>query len=254
MARVPDDLPAEDVQAFLVKLCVTPTFTAHPTESRRRTVLDILARLGEVVRMGDERPLTREERESRESRILEAITLLWQTEEVRPRRPTVLDEVQTVLTIVGPSIFAVAPALHRELTRVFKQRYPNGRLRLGKVVEVHSWVGGDRDGNPNVTPDITRQTIARHRAVALTGYQRRVDQLAQDLSVASTRALITHELANLTSGRCERVARDRRRTGAPRPNRAVSSEAGVHLGAIAAHAGCCLGCAGGAAGHVRQRR
>ena len=106
MALVPDDLPVEDVQAFLANLCVTPTFTAHPTESRRRTVLDILARLGEVVRMGDERPLTREERENRESRILEAITLLWQTEEVRPRRPTVLDEVQTVLTIVGPSIRA----------------------------------------------------------------------------------------------------------------------------------------------------
>jgi phosphoenolpyruvate carboxylase len=60
---------------------------------------------------------------------------------------------------------------------------------------VHSWVGGDRDGNPNVTPDVTRQTIGRHRTLALTGYLRRVDQLGQELSVASTRALVTHELA-----------------------------------------------------------
>jgi phosphoenolpyruvate carboxylase len=195
IARIPADLPAEDVQAFLAQLCVTPTFTAHPTESRRRTVLDILARLGDVVREGEGRPLTREERSTREARILESITLLWQTEEVRPRRPTVLDEVQTVLTIVGPSIFAVAPAIHRELARTVKERYPREQLRQGKVVEVHSWVGGDRDGNPNVTPDVTRQTIGRHRAVALTGYLRRVERLGHELSIASTRALITHELA-----------------------------------------------------------
>lgn len=194
--HIPADRPVEEVRAFLAQLCVTPTFTAHPTESRRRTVLELLARLGDLVQLGDERPLTREEQTARESRLLEAITLLWQTEEVRPRRPTVLDEVQTVLTIVGPSIFAVAPELHAELARAFKQRYPNGRLPASRVVEVHSWVGGDRDGNPNVTPDVTRQTIGRHRAVALTGYLRRVDQLAADMSIASTRALITHELAN----------------------------------------------------------
>jgi phosphoenolpyruvate carboxylase len=194
MARVPADLPVEQVQAFLARLCVTPTFTAHPTESRRRAVLDLLARLGELVRIGGERPLTREERDSREKRILEAITLLWQTEEVRPRRPTVLDEVQSVLSIVGPSVFAVAPRLHAELARTFRQRYPTASPRIGPLLEVHSWVGGDRDGNPNVTPDVTRQTIGRHRSLALTGYLRRVDLLAQELTVASTRALVTHEL------------------------------------------------------------
>jgi phosphoenolpyruvate carboxylase len=194
MARVPDDRPADEVQSFLADLRVTPTFTAHPTESRRQTVLNLLARLGELVRLGDERPLTREERDAREKRLLEAITLLWQTEEVRPRRPTVLDEVQSVLSIVGPTLFAVTPALQAEVARTFAARYPQARSRPGRVLDVHSWVGGDRDGNPNVTPEVTRQTIARHRTLALTGYLRRVDQLAQDLSVASTRALVTHEL------------------------------------------------------------
>ncbi|MCC7368244.1 MAG: phosphoenolpyruvate carboxylase [Chloroflexi bacterium] len=196
VAAVPADMPVQDVQAFLAQLCVTPTFTAHPTESRRRTVLDLLARLGEVVRLGDGRTLTREEQSSREAKILEAITLLWQTEEVRPRRPTVLDEVQTVLSIVGPSIFRATPVIHRELRRAFGERYPHVQLRAGRVVEVHSWVGGDRDGNPNVTPEVTRQTIGRHRSVALTGYLRRVEQIGHELSVASTRALISHDLAN----------------------------------------------------------
>jgi phosphoenolpyruvate carboxylase len=195
VAAVPADRPVEEVQAFLADLCVTPTFTAHPTESRRRTVLELLARLGELVRLGDERPLTREERSAREARLLEAITLLWQTDEVRPRRPTVLDEVQTVLAIVGPSLFAVTPAIHAELARAFGERYPQTPPRPGRVLGVHSWVGGDRDGNPNVAPEVTRQTIARHRMLALTGYVRRVERLAQELSVASTRALVTHELA-----------------------------------------------------------
>ena len=195
LARVPADVPAAETQALLADLCVTPTFTAHPTESRRRAVLELLARLGELVRLGDGRVLTREEQATREAGILEAITLLWQTEEVRPRRPTVLDEVQSVLSIAGPSLFAVTPALHAELGRAFTARYPNAHLKSARVLEVHSWVGGDRDGNPNVTPEVTRQTIARHRTLALTGYLRRVEHLAQILTVGSTRALITHELA-----------------------------------------------------------
>jgi phosphoenolpyruvate carboxylase len=195
IGRVPADRTADEVQSFLADLCVTPTFTAHPTESRRRAVLDLLARLGGLVRLGGDRPLTREERGSREAGILEAITLLWQTEEVRPRRPTVLDEVQSVLSIVGPSLFAVTPALHAELSRTFAARYPQATGRAGRLLEVHSWVGGDRDGNPNVSPEVTRQTIARHRTLALTGYLRRVDQLAQELSVASTRASVTDDLA-----------------------------------------------------------
>ena len=222
--------------AFLSELCVTPTFTAHPTESRRRTVLDLLARLGELVRLGDERPLTREEHDSREQRILEAITLLWQTEEVRPRRPTVLDEVQSVLSIVGPSVFAVAPALHAELARAFAARYPNVRPRAGRVLEVHSWVGGDRDGNPNVTPEVTRQTIGAApdagpdrlpaaRRSAGPGSERRVDPGAGD-----------PRAGDLAAARRRRSARDRRRAGAAGPDRAVPPEARVHRRAAAADA------------------
>jgi phosphoenolpyruvate carboxylase len=188
LERIPDDLDPNVVADFISHVRVTPVFTAHPTESRRRTVLELLDRLGALVSEGDERPLTVEERTSRERRILEAITLLWQTEEVRPRRPTVLDEVTSVQTMVGPSLFAVAPALNAELRRVFERRYPGQPVPTPNVLEPHSWVGGDRDGNPNVTAEVTRQTIELHRATALTGYLRRVEQLAHDLSVASTRA------------------------------------------------------------------
>jgi phosphoenolpyruvate carboxylase len=192
--RLPGDLSADAVADFVSRVRVMPVYTAHPTESRRRTVLELLDRLGALVSQGDERPLTAEERTIRERRILEAITLLWQTEEVRPRRPTVLDEVASVQAMVGPSLFAVAPPLNAELRRVFERRYPGHPVPTVNVLEPHSWVGGDRDGNPNVTAEVTRQTIELHRATALTGYLRRVDQLAHDLSVASTRAAPTPEL------------------------------------------------------------
>lgn len=197
---VPADRPAADVAAFLAQLRLIPVFTAHPTESRRRTVLELLAHLGDLVSHGDDRPTTLEEQAARERQILAAITLLWQTEEVRPRRPTVLDEVASVLAIVGPSLFAVLPGLTAELQRAFERRFPGASLKPLSFLEPHSWVGGDRDGNPNVTAEITRQTIERHRAVALTGYIRRAEQLAHDLSIGATRAPASPDLlASLAS-------------------------------------------------------
>ena len=147
--RIPADLAPDDLQAFLANLCVTPTFTAHLTESRRRAILDLLARLGELVRLSGDRPLTREERDTREARILEAITLLWQTEEVRPRRPTVLDEVQSVLGIVGRASRSrrtarragadVAQALRRPTSgRAAPRRPLLGRRRPRRQPERHA--------------------------------------------------------------------------------------------------------------------
>ena len=185
---MPADRLAAEVADFLSALRVMPVFTAHPTESRRRTVLELLAYLGDLVSQRDDGPSTAEEQAAREQQLLAAITLLWQTEEVRPRRPTVLDEVAAVLAIVGPSLFAVVPGLQAELRRAFERRFPGESLPEVPFLEPHSWVGGDRDGNPNVTAEVTRQTMERHRSLALTGYIRRTERLAHDLSVASTRA------------------------------------------------------------------
>jgi len=193
---IPSETSPRVVAEFLEQMRAVPVFTAHPTESRRRTVLELLDRLGALVSEGDTRTLTTDERDHRERRLLEAITLLWQTEEVRPRRPTVLDEVASVQAMIGPSLFAVAPGLNEELRRSFSRRYPEQPFPPTTVLEPHSWVGGDRDGNPNVTAEVTRQTIELHRATALTGYLRRVEQLAHDLSVASTRAAPTPELTS----------------------------------------------------------
>src|SRR3712207_6407440 len=103
VASLPRSVTPDEARAFFVGLRVTPVFTAHPTESRRRTILDHLARLARSVDARDNPLLAPDERDPIQSDILETITVLWQTEEFRPRRPTVLDEVDSILASVGGS-------------------------------------------------------------------------------------------------------------------------------------------------------
>ncbi|MCC6178625.1 MAG: phosphoenolpyruvate carboxylase [Chloroflexi bacterium] len=194
IASVPETTPAEQVAALLERLRVTPVFTAHPTESRRRAVLEQLERLSQLVASRDEQPLTPDEQDAIEREMLEVITLLWQTDEVRPRRPTVLDEVASVLATIGRGLFVVVPDVDREVRRTFQARYPEHDLTGSPFVEPHSWVGGDRDGNPNVTPDVTRQAIARQRDLVLRVYLSRIERLARELTVSSTREPVGEEL------------------------------------------------------------
>jgi len=200
VAAIPLDTPTEDIRAFVAALRVTPVFTAHPTESRRRTVLDHLARLAELVdRRGDPR-LAPDERGDVDRETLETITLIWQTDEVRPRRPTVLDEVDSILASVGGSLFDVVPRLHDDLDAALASRLTEAGVRdTGEdggatFMRFGSWVGGDRDGNPNVTADVTRATIGRHTQLALRRYIGDVGRLARELSVASSRSAPSDEL------------------------------------------------------------
>ena len=194
VAAIPPSVPAEEARAFFDALRVTPVFTAHPTESRRRTVLDHLAELARLVDARDDPLLAPDEREALHREILERITLLWQTEEVRPRRPTVLDEVDSILASAGDSLFEVVPRLHDDLDAALGGRFPGLEDGDRGFVRVGSWVGGDRDGNPNVTADVTRDTMARHKRLALSRYLNDTTQLRRELSVASTRSAVSDAL------------------------------------------------------------
>ncbi|MDP8924787.1 MAG: phosphoenolpyruvate carboxylase [Chloroflexota bacterium] len=190
---IPPSVSPAEARAFFEALTVTPVFTAHPTESRRRTVLDHLAELGRLVDARDDPLLTPDEREALRRQTLTTITLLWQTDEVRPRRPTVLDEVDSVLASVGGSLFEVVPRVHDDFGAALAGRFP-GLDGDRALVRFGSWVGGDRDGNPNVTPDVTRETMQRHVRLALTRYVEDVARLQRELSVAATRAPVDDAL------------------------------------------------------------
>nr|MBA2446962.1 phosphoenolpyruvate carboxylase [Chloroflexota bacterium] len=110
-ASLPAEVPLERVEALVRRLAVTPVFTAHPTESRRRTLLEHLGRLGAQVAANDQPRLTRSEGATVEQELVETITLLWLTEEVRPSQPSVIYEVRSLLANVVDSVYEGAPKL-----------------------------------------------------------------------------------------------------------------------------------------------
>jgi phosphoenolpyruvate carboxylase len=172
---------ADEVRAALERLEVRPVLTAHPTEATRRTLLGLLARAGDALL---ERELRSEaERGSIDAALEAELELLWLTAEVRNDRPGVLDEVSTMLWYLSdrllPASGHVASAFGEAFAEVYGGDAPPPRLRAG------SWVGGDRDGNPFVTPDITRAACRRAAFVALGYYEGRVRELIDRLSLSS---------------------------------------------------------------------
>lgn len=188
-----EGLDADGLRALLDDLAVHPVLTAHPSEARRRTVLQRLRQLaGLVARLDDPRPGPQDR-----ARLLDLfraeLTLLWQTEEARAERPSPLHELNSTLYLLEQSLYAVAPVLHRDLADALAAEYPgleppSGWLRFG------SWVGGDRDGNPSVTTAVTRTALERQHELVLRLYRDEVARLLQDLSPASTRVAISEEL------------------------------------------------------------
>jgi phosphoenolpyruvate carboxylase len=192
---------AERVRALLAECTVEPVFTAHPTEARRRTVLAKLRRLRELADGLDEPLLGPRRLAERHDLIREEIAALWLTEEVHHRAPTVLDEVRNGLYFFEESLWSVVPRLYRETERALAESYPGERFEVPSFLRFGSWVGGDRDGNPNVTAEVTDHTLRLHRETALSLYERELEGLQRHLSV---------ELAEEAGLLAESLARDER--------------------------------------------
>ena len=178
----------EDVQRLLHGVEIEPTLTAHPTEARRRAVLDKLQRIAvalvdrtmpeEIPRL--DCPLDTAERA--DSELHRALTALWQTAELRASRVTVDDEVRNALYFVRNTIFDVVPWLHEDVAAALRGSYPGHEFEIPPFLRYRSWVGGDRDGNPNVTPEVTWRTLLYHKELALTLYVDRVEALRRELT------------------------------------------------------------------------
>ncbi len=169
--------------------------TAHPTEATRRTTLAAQARLDRLLDELDDPALPRSRREAIEAALAEEVTALWQTDEVRSRRPRVVDEIRHGLWFFEQSLLDVAPALVGDLRRRLPVRSP---LRFG------SWIGGDQDGNPAAGPRTIEEALGRARTLALTRYRTEVRELAASLGVSSTLVGVAPELL-------ESIAEDERR-------------------------------------------
>jgi phosphoenolpyruvate carboxylase len=181
-------LGAAEVRAALTQLRVRPVLTAHPTEAKRVTVLERHRRI--YLRLYDlESPRwTERERAELQRAVRDEIELLWLTGELKLDKPTVEQEVDWGLHFFDENLFDVVPQLYGRIEAAFARQFPGEPLELPTVFGFGSWIGGDRDGNPFVTSEVTRRTLMRLRLASLRRYHTRLGQLVRDLAI-SERAL-----------------------------------------------------------------
>ncbi|MEN9938181.1 MAG: hypothetical protein RLZZ387_4760 [Chloroflexota bacterium] len=190
-----DRVPAEQIQRWLDTARVQPVFTAHPTEARRRTTLEKLRRLARLVERRFAGPLHGFELAENTRRIHEEIVGLWQSDEVRVVKPTVLDEVKNGLYYFESSLFDLAPLLYRELEHALREHYPEHQWRVPSILRFGSWMGGDRDGNPFVTPEVTVETVRLMRVTATRRHIAAIEDLSHRLGQSTRQTPVSAELA-----------------------------------------------------------
>src|SRR5258706_2566651 len=180
-------LSPEALTKALHQVQVTPVFTAHPTEVTRRTVLLKRRRIARCLEALDNLPLSAADAQDYEQEILTEITALWQTDEVRLKRPTVNDEIHMGLDFFPMILFDTVPRLYVELEDSIRAIYPESAQSLPDLLRFGSWIGGDRDGNPFVTAESTRLALQRARALVLDHYIAEVFRLADQLNPSGQR-------------------------------------------------------------------
>ena len=188
--------------AWLRRILVIPVFTAHPTEIARRSVLIKRRRMGEFLERLDRIPVPDEELAALEEALTAEITALWQTDEVRSRRPAVADEIRMGLDYYDVSLFETLPGLYEEVRSALKSEYGLDLelAELPLLLRFGSWIGGDRDGNPFVTPEVTRQSILAARARLLDTYDQRLQQAIDLLTTSAQQLPVSAELAARLAG------------------------------------------------------
>jgi phosphoenolpyruvate carboxylase len=183
----------ESMQALVDRMSIELVFTAHPTESKRRTLLTKLRRLAHLLQrdvgqvpgqLGDPAAVERE------------IASLWLTDRSRVERPLVTDEARTGLWYFDTTLYEALPRLQDDLRTALARHYPGVRAPA-RWLTFGSWIGGDRDGNPNVTAAVTQEVLELHRLLAMRKLACDVRELGQSLTVSDRRETITAEMRKL---------------------------------------------------------
>ncbi|ADU31920.1 phosphoenolpyruvate carboxylase [Evansella cellulosilytica] len=182
------------IQKVLNDLSIELIITAHPTEAAKRTILEIQKRISDILKQFDNPILTKREKLSLEESLFNEVTALWQTDELRHRKPTVIDEVKNGLYYFDETLFDVLPEIHQELEDQLDSYFPNSEWKVPNFLHFGSWIGGDRDGNPNVTPEITWETLRLQRKLALKKYKQAIVDLMRKFSQSTSRVTISEDL------------------------------------------------------------
>ncbi|MBS4177014.1 phosphoenolpyruvate carboxylase [Lederbergia citrea] len=194
VSKVKDyDLSNEIIQQVLNELSIELIITAHPTEATKRTVLEIQKRISTILQKFDNPMTTRKERKFLEESLFNEVTALWQTDELRHRKPEVLDEVRNGLYYFDQTLFDTLPSIHQELELQLQEHLPDNNWEVPNFIHFGSWIGGDRDGNPNVTPEITWKTLQMQRELVLKKYDEAIVDLMKRFSHSTYRITISEQ-------------------------------------------------------------
>src|SRR5579875_2555579 len=175
----------------LEHLEIHPVLTAHPTEARRRAVVTALRRIAEALDREDDRQLGDSERKEADRRLREEVTTLWHTALVRRTKLDPLDEVRTTMAVFDETLFRLAPTLYRATEHAMGDR----TTAVPPYLVLGSWVGGDRDGNPHVTADVTREAVEIQADHVLRALENATRRIGRSLTHVDTLAPPSKELA-----------------------------------------------------------
>jgi len=185
-----DNITHDELQALFNELAYIPVITAHPTESKRRSIMENLRQIYRSLEALDDSRLTKMERDGITKRLENQIQVLWKTDEVRSHKPSVTDEIKLGLQYAQESLFKAIPKVYRKLENAVVNQYGvdesgDPSVKVPSYLRFGSWIGGDRDGNPFVTPETTQNALLMQAQVALTEYIEQIGKLSKILTHSS---------------------------------------------------------------------
>lgn len=183
-------LSDEEIQGVLDDLSIELIMTAHPTEATKRTVLEIQKRISENLQKLDNPLITQWEKDMVADSLFNEVTALWHTDELRHRKPEVLDEVKNGLYYFNQILFDTLPDIIWELEMQLQDQISEKDWQVPNFIRFGSWIGGDRDGNPNVTPEITWTTLEMQQKLILKKYETSLIELMKRFSQSTERKYI----------------------------------------------------------------
>ena len=192
-ARVP---PAR-VAAFFAHATLEPVLTAHPTEVQRKSILDAELDIAQLMAARDQSGLTPHERSEIDARLEARVLAIWQTRMLRPARLTVADEIENGLSFFRYTFLEELPRLYQHTARELAARYPGTPITLPPFFRIATWIGGDRDGNPNVDATTLQRALQRQSALVFSHYLEQVHALGAELALASLLVKVSPALARL---------------------------------------------------------
>ena len=184
------DISADELQHLFDNLSYQPVFTAHPTESKRRTIMQLQRDVFTIIDDLTDPRLSQFERDDLVDALQAQIEVLWLTNEVRGSKPSVEDEIKLGLHYFQRSLFKAVTIDYRHLERAVIQTYGenefgNPVIKVPSFIQFGSWIGGDRDGNPFVTADVTRMALRMQSIEILTEHVRLIHKLTQVLTMST---------------------------------------------------------------------